>query len=76
MRFAANDTASEDVGPCPQAGNAGLGVKGHTAVCHTGVCVCVWGVQSEGAITDRMQSQHGISVCHATDDVRSAQSFG
>lgn len=39
MRFVANDTASEDVGPCPQAGNAGLGVKGHTAVCHTGVCV-------------------------------------
>lgn len=75
MRFAANDTASEGVGPCPQAGNAGLGVKGHTAVCHTGVCV--WGgVQSEGAITDRMQSQHGISVCHATDDVLSAQSFG
>lgn len=43
MRFAANDTASEGVGPCPQAGNAGLGVKGHTAVCHTGVCVCVGG---------------------------------
>lgn len=59
-----------------QGGDMGLGVKDHTAVCHAGVGVCGGG-QSAGAVTPhRMRSKRRISVCHATDDVHSVQSFG